>query len=80
MDLVALRRCPWCVRKGWLTMPVPQSLMDEIRRYLGAGMTPAQVADALGRRAKLDHSEIVSLRGIAEAVRTDMIDAHGIPA
>ena len=44
---------------------MPQALLDEIAANLQAGISPEEIAEALGRRARLDHGEICSIRKVA---------------
>jgi hypothetical protein len=47
---------------------MPQALLDEIGDKLQAGMSPEEIACTLGRRARLDHGEICSIRKVAAAM------------
>jgi hypothetical protein len=44
---------------------VPVELVEEICSQLKAGLNPQEVADVLGRKARLDFGEIASIRSAA---------------
>ncbi len=56
-------------------MSLPKELVDEISAQLQRGLTPDDVADELGRRAKLDFGEIASVRAAAIAIQLSLTQA-----
>jgi hypothetical protein len=51
-------------------MALTRAQIDEIQGRLAAGMTPAAIADSIGRIADLDDLEIVTIRSTAYDLRS----------
>lgn len=51
---------------------VPVELVEEICSQLKAGLDADEVADVLGRRARLDFGEIASIRSAAVRIQQTM--------
>lgn len=56
------------------SMSLPKALLDEISAQLQAGLSPHDVAEALGRRGKLDFGEISSVRAAAIAIQQNLAE------
>jgi hypothetical protein len=55
-------------------MSLPKALLDEISAQLQAGLSPHDVAEAVGRRGKLDFGEISSVRAAAIAIQQNLAE------